>query len=255
MLAIVQSAARRGTFAVLAAAALCAGAVAGAGPVLAQDFAAILAAPDRSDADRKTDQARKTAQFLAFAGIKTGMKVLDVSTGGGYTMELLARVVGPSGKVYAQDAQAGADRNKEKIEARLKNPALANVAKAVSAYDDPVPPGVGNLDAITLFYNYHDISFMQVDRAQMNKKMFAALKPGGMLLIADHSAAAGAGVSVAQTLHRIDEATLRGEVEAAGFKLAGTADFLRNPEDKRDVLIFRSPVPVDAFVHKYEKPR
>jgi predicted methyltransferase len=89
----------------------------------------------------------------------------------------------------------------------------------------------------------------------MNKKLFEALKPGGVLIVADHSAADGAGVSVAQTLHRIEEAALRREIEAAGFKLAGTADYLRNPADKRDARIFGMSPPADAFVHKYEKPR
>lgn len=221
----------------------------------AQDYAAILAAPDRSEADKQTDAKRHTDKLLPFLGVKPGMKVLDVSVGGGYTAELLARVVGPTGKVYAQDAPTASERARTAFDARMKTPAMAHVEKVTSPYDDPVPPGVNDLDIITLFYNYHDISFMDVDRAAMGKKMFAALKPGGILLIADHSAATGTGTSVAKTLHRIDEATVKQEVEAAGFKLAATADYLRNPEDKRDVLIFRSPVPVDAFVHKYERPR
>ena len=223
-------------------------------PARAQDYAAILAAPDRSEADKKTDAARHTDKMLPFLGVKTGMKVLDVSVGGGYTTELLARAVGASGKVYAQDVAAPNERAKAAFDARMKTPAMANVEKVTAPYDDPIPPGVSNLDIITLFYNYHDISFMPVDRAAMDKKMFAALKPGGVLLIADHSAASGTGTSVAQTLHRIDEATVKQELEAAGFKLAATADYLRNPEDKRDTRIFASPVPVDAFVHKYQKP-
>jgi predicted methyltransferase len=222
-------------------------------PARAQDYAAILAAPDRSEADKKTDATRHTDKMLPFLGVKTGMKVLDVSVGGGYTTELLARAVGPTGKVYAQDVAAPNERAKAAFDARMKTPAMANVQQVTSPYDDPIPSGVNNLDIITLFYNYHDISFMDVDRAAMDKKMFAALKPGGILLIADHSAAAGTGTTVAKTLHRIDEATVKQEIEAAGFKLVATADYLRNPEDKRDVLIFRSPVPVDAFVHKYQK--
>jgi predicted methyltransferase len=107
---------------------------------------------------------------------------------------------------------------------------------------------------ITFFFAYHDITYMQVDRAAMNKKMFAALKPGGFLIVADHSAKPGEGVSVTKTLHRIEESTLRQEIEAAGFKLVAEGDFLRHPEDPRDAAVFRPQVPVDEFVLKYQKP-
>ncbi len=95
---------------------------------------------------------------------------------------------------------------------------------------------------------------MPVDRAEMNRKMFAALKPGGFLVIADHSARPGDGTSVGKTFHRIEESVLRQEIEAAGFKLVAEADFLRHPEDPRDVIVFRPVVPVDEFVLKYQKP-
>jgi predicted methyltransferase len=98
------------------------------------------------------------------------------------------------------------------------------------------------------------VTYMPVDRAVMNKKMLAALKPGGFLVIADHSARAGDGTTVGKTLHRIEESTLRKEIEAAGFKLADEADFLRHPEDPRDAAVFRPQVPVDEFVLKYQKP-
>jgi predicted methyltransferase len=88
----------------------------------------------------------------------------------------------------------------------------------------------------------------------MNKKMFAALKPGGFLLIADHSAKAGDGVMVGKTLHRIEENALRQEIEAAGFKFVADADFLRNPDDPRDAPVFHPTVPNDEFVLKYQKP-
>jgi predicted methyltransferase len=84
--------------------------------------------------------------------------------------------------------------------------------------------------------------------------MFASLKPGGFLVIADHSARAGDGTGVSKTLHRIEESTLRKEIEAAGFKLAAEADFLRHPEDPRDAPVFHPAVPVDEFVLKYQKP-
>ena len=221
----------------------------------APDFEAIIAAPDRSDADRQTDQRRQPAKMLAFTGIKAGMKVLDMGAGAGYSTELLARAVGAGGAgVYAQESAAVMERVKDKFDIRAQNPAMKNVVHVIRNYDDPIPPGVGGLDLITFFFAYHDVTYMPADRAEMNKKMFAALKPGGLLVIADHSARAGDGINVAKTLHRIEESTLRQEIEAAGFKFVGAADFLRHPEDPRDAAVFRPQVAVDEFVLKYQKP-
>lgn len=224
---------------------------AGAVPAMAAspDFAALIAASDRSEADRKTDERRNPVQLLAFTAVETGMTVLDVGAGGGYSTELMARSVGPTGKVFGQNAQ-----ERERFVERLKTPAMKNVVPLVQPFDDPVPADT-QVDLITFFFVYHDVTFMPVDRAAMNRKLFQALKPGGHLIIADHSAKAGDGTSVGKSLHRIEEAALRKEVEAAGFKLVGSGDFLRNPEDKRDVTVSKSPVRVDEFVLKFQKPR
>jgi predicted methyltransferase len=219
------------------------------------DYAAIVAAPDRSDGDRQADAKRQPAKLLAFTGVKTGMKVLDMEANAGYSTELLARAVGPSGIVYAQDSAAVIERFvKDKFDIRAQKPVMKNVVHVVRNFDDPIPPEVSGLDLITLFFAYHDITYMEVDRTAMNAKMFAALKPGGFLVIADHSARPGDGITVAKTLHRIEESALRQEIEAAGFKLAGEADFLRNPQDPRDAPVFRAPIPTDEFVLKYQKP-
>jgi len=173
----------------------------------------------------------------------------------GYSTELLARSVGPTGVVYAQDPAAIIERLvKDKFDIRAQNPAMKNVVHVIRDFDDPIPPDVSGLDLITFFFAYHDVTYMPVDRAEMNRKMFAALKPGGFLVIADHSARPGDGTSVGKTFHRIEESVLRQEIEAAGFKLVAEADFLRHPEDPRDVVVFRPVVPVDEFVLKYQKP-
>jgi predicted methyltransferase len=229
--------------------------VASAQDAKAPDFEAIVAAPDRSDADRLTDARRQPAKMLAFTGARPGMKVLDMDANAGYSTELLARAVAPDGVVYAQDSAAVIERFvKDKFDIRAQKPAMKNTVHVIRDFDDPLPPEVGGLDLITFFFAYHDTTYMPVDRAVMNKKMFAALKPGGYLVIADHSARPGDGISVGKTLHRIEEATLRQEIEAAGFKLAAEADFLRHPEDPRDAAVFRPQVPVDEFVLKYQKP-
>src|ERR1700731_4367281 len=200
----------------------------------APDYEAIVASPDRSDAARQADQRRQPARMLAFADVSNGMKVLDMEANAGYSTELLARAVGPTGVVYAQDSAAVMERVKDKFDIRAQTPAMKNVVHVIRNFDDPIPPDVSSLDLITFFFAYHDVTYMPADRATMNKKMLAALKPGGYLVIADHSARSGDGRSVAKTLHRIEESTLRQEIEAAGFKLAAEADFLRHPEDPRD---------------------
>jgi predicted methyltransferase len=219
------------------------------------NYEAIVASPDRSDADRQTDQRRQPARMLAFTGAGPGMKVLDMEASGGYSTELLARAVAPTGIVYAQDSAAVIERSvKDKFDTRAQKPVMKNVVHVVRNYDDPIPPDVGGLDLITFFFSYHDMTYMPVDRAEMNRKMFAALKPGGFLVIADHSAKPGDGANVGKTLHRIEESTLRQEIEAAGFKFVGEADFLRHPEDPRDAPVFHPQVPTDEFVLKYQKP-
>ena len=230
-------------------------AVAGARAQQTPDYEAIVASPDRADGDLQADPRRQPAKMLAFTGVKTGMKVLDMEASAGYSTELLARAVGPTGIVYAQDSAAVIERFvKDKFDIRAQKPVMKNVVHVVRDFDDPIPPDVSNLDMITFFFAYHDITYMQVDRAVMNKKMLAALKPGGLLVIADHSAKPGDGINVAKTLHRIEESVVRQELEAAGFKLVEEANFLRNPEDPREAAVFRPQVPNDEFVLKYQKP-
>lgn len=224
-----------------------------AAPVRAQDYAAIVALPDRSEADRVTDKRRDPVSLLGFTGAKTGWTVLDMGAGAGYSTELMARSVGPSGKVYAQN-----DKASEKLTARMATPAMmppaANVTVLVRPSDDPVPAEVSGLDLITFYFAYHDTTYMEIDRAKMDKALFAALKPGGFLVIADHSARPEDGATVGKTFHRIAEQTLRAEIEAAGFKFVAGGDFLRHPEDTRSAIIFRNPTPVDEFVLKFQKP-
>jgi len=236
------------------------------GPILTQErIAGIVASPDRTAADRSNDDRRKPNQMLAFIGIVPGMVVLDLSAGGGYTTELLARAVGPDGRVYGQSApralnspppQAGRLTSAQALAERAKNPAAVNIIPVVQKFEDPVPPALATakLDLVTIMFNYHDLGHLGVDRTQMNKAVFTALKPGGMYVIADHSGRPGTGISESGTLHRIDEAFLRQEVESAGFRLAGQGQFLRNPSDPRDKNTPEPPQAKDEFVLKFIKP-
>jgi predicted methyltransferase len=259
----------------------------GAAAIPPDRIAAIVAAPDRSAADRTNDQRRKPEQLLAFIGVRPGITALDVSAAGGYTTELLARAIGPSGIVYGQSrpvvasaaapapsaaegggaAASAAARppqrrsSPEQLAERSANlaqnhDAAAPIVAVVRPFEDPVPPERANagLDLVTLMFNYHDLGWMGVDRAQLNAAVFRALKPGGVYVVADHAGRPGTGISESGTLHRIEESFLRGEVEAAGFRLADEATFLRNPNDPRDRNTPEPPQPKDDFVLKFVKP-
>src|ERR1700688_2187947 len=228
--------------------------LAGAAAQGTPDYAALIAAPDRSAADRATDARRDPLQILTFIGARPGMKVLDMGAGSGYSTELMARAVGPNGVVYGQNAPDFGARGKAAFEARETTSAGKPIVALFYPFDDPLPPDVRNLDLVTFLFFYHDTTYMPVDRAKMNKKLFAALKPGGVLVIADHSAAAGAGTTVGRSLHRIEESALRREVEAAGFKLVGQGDFWHHPEDTRDFTTQPPTKPADEFVLKFQKP-
>jgi len=219
------------------------------------EIRAAVAAPDRSEADRKTDERRFPEKLLAFSGVRPGMKVLDLGAGAGYSTEILARAVGASGMVYGQNSQVAIDRYlKTRFDDRFAKFALKNVVKVVRPDDDPVPAEAAPFDLVTIFFAYHDLAGAGADRALFLKRCYDALKPGGAMVVADHAAQAGAGTSVTTTLHRIEEPVVLKDFEGVGFRYAGQADFLRNPDDPRDKPSSRSPIKVDEFVLRFVKP-
>ena len=227
----------------------CASAPAEDSRAAAERYQAVIASPVRTDQDRRMDASRHPLEFLPFTQVKPGMQVLDVSTGGGYTTQLLALAVGSTGKVYAQTPQPGATITK-----RLADQPQANILLVTRPFEDPVPDGAPKLDLITIVLNYHDISYLPVDRAKMNQRLFAALKPGGRLVIVDHSARAGTGIADGKTLHRIDEAVVLAELKQAGFVLDAEGSFLRNPADTRTESSNNPTIPTDKFALRFVKP-
>ena len=235
-------------------ATLSAALLAGTVPARAADQAGanwqpVLASPIRTDDDRKADAHRKPAEFLSFAGVKPGMKVLDVATGGGATAALLTAAVGPGGEVWAQNPKANA-----KLDARLAAAAPPNLHAVVADFNDPVPKGTPPLDVVTINMSYHDIANTPADRAAMNGRLYAALKRGGHLVIVDNAAKKGSGLSATKTLHRIDEDTVVDEVTRAGFRVEARGDFLRAPSDPREQPFFEMKgAPDDKFALRFVK--
>lgn len=209
-----------------------------------------IASPLRTEEDKAADARRKPLEFLEFSQVRPGMRVLDVSAGDGYTTQLLALAVGEKGTVRSQTPAM-----RPRLAQRLQAHPQANIVPVIQPFDDPVPHDAPPLDLVTLIFNYHDIANLPVDRAQMDKRLFDALKPGGHMVILDHSARAGRGANDTWTLHRIDEALVVSELEQAGFRLEATSDAFRNPADPRTQRIFGMTIPVDNFALRFVKPK
>jgi len=246
---------RKYLLAVVATVILGAGAV--AAPVPAYITAAVNDAA-RPATDTQRDADRKPAEMLVFAGVKPGMRVMDLVPGGGYFTRLFAKAVGPNGYVYAFQATELDHFFKGK-----QPPVYAVAAQYpnVSVLHAPVNTLIApeSLDVVWTSQNYHDLKdslFAPADTALVNKAIYKTLKPGGLYIVLDHAAAKGSGVRDTDTLHRIDEAVVKKEVLAAGFVLAGESKALRNKADPLTAKVFDASIRghTDQFVLKFRKP-
>ena len=228
-------------------------------PVAAQNhaaaprgLAAAVASAERTEADKARDADRKPAEVLAFAGVRPGWKVAEISPGAGYFTRLLSLIVGERGYVYTNTPRpapavlAWAQRH--------PNVSLSKVAPGGALAPEPV-------DLVWTTQNYHDFKNQKVgdtDAATLtNRAAFAALKPGGVYLVGDHQGAPGSGATQTSTLHRIEDAAVIREVEAAGFRLEARGTMLRHPADDHTQKVFETGVRgrTDQFVLKFRKPR
>ncbi|MCB1560979.1 MAG: class I SAM-dependent methyltransferase [Xanthomonadales bacterium] len=227
--------------------------------------AAVQSAVDngaRSDADRERDPGDHPARLLAFADIRPGMRVADVFAGGGYYSELLSHIVGDDGQVALINNVAYDHFARDQLKQRLGNERLPNV-EHLTVESCNLQLGRNAYDRLIMIKSLHDIYYADpanawpaIDSGHFIRQLYDGLKPGGSLLVVDHSAVAGSGSTAAQTLHRIDEAFIRGELEAAGFVFDGSLDLYRNAGDERRI---GAPDPAikghtDRFVHRYRKP-
>lgn len=226
---------------------------------LPPNIAAAAKDPARK-ADAANDARRKGAELLAFAQVKPGQRVVDLIPGGGYFTRLFSAAVGDGGHVYAvwpNEYAQEADTDVKGSRALAAQDHYKNVTvllQPANQFSVPQP-----VDVVFTSQNYHDYpdAFMgKVDPAVLNKQVFDALKPGGVYVIVDHVADAGSGMRDTDTLHRIDPAIVKKQVEAAGFVFDGESDALRNPADPHDIKVFDKSIRghTDQFVYRFRKP-
>lgn len=216
--------------------------------------------PARSDADLLRDKTSKPLEILTFSGVKPGMTVLDLFSGGGYYTELLSYAVGSNGQVYSQNNKAYENFAGKDIEARYRGNRLPSVTLITSEFENLKLPD-NTFDLILMSLSYHDIYYVAdywpaVNRDHFFKQLNASLKTGGALVIIDHAATEGSGKTAVQELHRIDEDFAKQDIEKAGFVFQAASGVLRNPEDPRTLNVFDENIrrKTDRFVYLFTKP-
>ena len=227
-------------------------ATASAPAALPANIAAAVADPARAE-DAQVDARRHGGEIAAFAGIEPGSKVLELLPGGGYFTRIFSKAVGAEGKVYAEIPTeiANADRFKAVADA-YPNVTMLRDPAAAPATPEPV-------DVVFTSQNYHDYPtpyLGNTDVAEVDRHVFEALKPGGTYIVIDHAAETGSGTRDTDTLHRIDPAFVRSQVESAGFEFVGESDVLHNPADDHTLKVFDKSIRgnTDQFVYKFRKP-
>jgi predicted methyltransferase len=231
----------------------------------ADSYDAAVSHPGRSAADIKRDALDHPAEMLRLTGIKAGMHVADVLAGDGYYSEFLANVVGPSGHVLMLNNKAFDRWSDGDRQPRLASNRLPNVEYRIVDLEQ-MNLGTGTLDAIVLSKVYHDLYWVdskgesqglwpKINTSGVLDQLVQALKPGGVLLLVDHSAKAGHGSADASTLHRIDEAFAREDFTKRGMQVIASSDLLRRKDDPREQISYKEPMlgKTDRFVLVFKK--
>ena len=243
-------------------AAIALSACASAPVATSSDIERVLANPARSQADRERDARDKPAEVLALAKFKRGDTVADILAGGGYYSEILSGIVGPQGKVLLVNNPGYDGFGKKGYSERLAGNRLPNVQHIVGP-SDALGMGENVLDGAVIVMSYHDLYWVddkqgwpKVDAGQFLDQITRALKPGGVLVVVDHSAKQGTGSADAQTLHRIDEQFTIADFRRHGLEWEAAIPVLRNADDDRSKNVFDPAIrgKTDRYVHLYHKP-
>jgi predicted methyltransferase len=226
-------------------------------------IASALAAPGRLPSDREQDASRKPAEVLAFFGVKPGMTVLDLFSGGGYYTEILSGIVGPEGRVYAHNNTPYLSFSKKDIDARYADPSRLPNVERILAENDAIELPENTFDFVLMSMVYHDIylvdeenGWSRIDGPKMLAEIHASMKPGTVLGVIDHVAAPGSPPETGGTLHRIDPDLLKRDITAAGFVFDAESDVLRNPADDHTKPVFDESIRghTDRVVYRFRRP-
>jgi predicted methyltransferase len=233
-----------------------------AAPPPPPDYAAALSAPDRLPADAARDAARHPAEVLAFSKVMTGNTVFEIEAGGGYFTELLARSVGPTGKVIMQSPKEFESFYKADLDAHLGNGRLPNVTTSQTPFD-ALEAADGSVDVVTWFQGPHELYCIEAcgkaalgDPTKSYAEIFRVLKPGGYFVVMDHAAAQGSPPTTGNDLHRIDPLLVKAAATTAGFVLDEESPLVANAADDHTKGVFDDAIrgKTDQFLLRYKKP-
>jgi predicted methyltransferase len=221
-----------------------------------------LASPDRIESDRQSDPLRRPDLVLKFFELKPGMAVLDLFSGGGYYTEIVSRVVGENGKVLAHNNDAYLAFAKDGLEGRYSGDRLANVERVTAEADELELPE-NSFDAALAMLTWHDFYYLDqengwpaIDQAVLVQKLCSSLKPGAVLGVTDHIAAAGTNPEESgQALHRIDPQRIRDDLAGGCFEFEGEIKVLRNKQDDLSEPMFAQGIRgrTDRVVYKFRR--
>lgn len=211
-------------------------------------------------AERVNDIRRQMAAVMTFSRVKPGDKVLELVPGTGYWTRVFSVIAGSGGHVYTvwpKQMLRFSEKSLDNWKELVKKPPYTNVSLLVQpAADLSVPEPVDLVFTCQNYHDYHDPFMGPVNMKVFDKKVYDALKPGGYFVVIDHVAPAGSGISDTNTLHRIDPAVVRKEVESAGFVFDGSSNALRNPRDPHNIKVFNKAIRghTDQFIYRFRKP-
>lgn len=225
---------------------------------------AAVTAPGRPAEQIKLDASRKPAEMLAFSGLKRGMKVADIMAGAGYYTEIMARIVGPRGRVIAYEPaqfMPNDDQGKAIWTSLIaRSPNVTQTAYIFEAFAAPA----NSIDFTMLHLSYHDLywestqyKIPRADPAAFVAALYKATKPGGIVAVIDHVGPGGDTRAVVEKLHRIDPAVVKADFVKAGFMLDGESDVLKVAADDHTKLVFDPSVRgnTDRFAFRFKKPK